>query len=316
MPICLLMVLCVQDAAGAGTASAAAATVYDVTVGADITAATDGQRVTAGVVVPAEWPEQEVEPLDRQATACKAYVRAVGDGGAMLLMRTERLRRGQTASVRYRYRVTVRPVAGVWEAGDFPAAQPRPGRELRDFLRPTEGIESTDRTVRLLARELTEGIDDDWAKARVFFDWVHDEIEYREQDFTGARAAVRSRVGDCEEKASTFIALCRASGIPARTVWSPGHCWAEFHLIDDSGNGHWIPAHTAGNRWFAELPSRKLIWQKGDRFTIPESNQRNKRLLNPWYSSTRPSPKVEWVQQVVPQTHAKNRVPDGVPDRP
>ena len=43
-------------------------------------------------------------------------------------------------------------------------------------------------------------------------------------------AALRDGTGDCEELSSLFIALCRAHGIPARTVWVPDHCYPEFYL--------------------------------------------------------------------------------------
>ena len=84
-------------------------------------------------------------------------------------------------------------------------------------------------------------------------------------------AALKDKTGDCEELTSLFIALCRASDIPARTVWVPGHCYPEFYLEDDEGKGHWFPCQAAGSRAFGGIPEQKPILQKGDNFSVPEN---------------------------------------------
>ena len=76
--------------------------------------------------------------------------------------------------------------------------------------------------------------------------------------------------GDCEELTSLFVAMCRANGIPARSVWIPGHCYPEFYLEDDEGAGHWIPCQAAGTRAFGSMPDYRLVLQKGDNFKVPE----------------------------------------------
>ena len=81
--------------------------------------------------------------------------------------------------------------------------------------------------------------------------------------------ALTNRVGDCEEMAGIFVALCRAAGIPARLVWIPNHVWSEFYLTDRVGKGHWIPAHTACYPWFGWTGVHELVLQKGDRVRLP-----------------------------------------------
>ena len=69
--------------------------------------------------------------------------------------------------------------------------------------------------------------------------------------------------------ASLFVALCRAAEIPARIVWVPEFCYAEFYLLDKNGEGHWLPCSPAGAKAFGEMPDTKLMLAKGDNFRPP-----------------------------------------------
>ena len=84
----------------------------------------------------------------------------------------------------------------------------------------------------------------------------------------GTLAALRDKTGECEDMSSLFIAICRAVGIPARTVWVTGHCYPEFCLVDEKGQGHWFPCQAAGARAFGCIPEMRPILQKGDNFRL------------------------------------------------
>jgi hypothetical protein len=274
---------------GSGTAAFAAAEEFEVL--ASIRIEGNGRRYTAGIVVPTDWPEQQVETVEERAHNATGRIERVGPGVAMLLVRTHAVPPGGYAEAMRRFRVRVEPVELDVDRDDFPPDR-RVDRSLGAYLKPSPGIESDDRSIAELVERLGGESAHPWDFARAAFDWVHDEIQYREGDFTSAATAVRTRIGDCEEKASVFIALCRARGIPARTVWTPDHCWAEFHLVDGRGEGRWIPAHTSGARWFAAVRTPNVILQKGDNFRPPQRAAAATRLLGPWLRGPAPAP--EW----------------------
>ena len=252
----------------------------------------NGQRYTAAVPVPIEWPEQHIELISKRQKNGRARVETVDRAGAMLILTGDAVPKGDTAEVDYVYRVTISPVRFAVDESTLVAPSGRQIASLSPYLKPSPGIESRDDSIKSLATELTAGSRDDWHRVEALFRFVHDEIKYQEMDFTSAAAAVENRIGDCEEKASVFIAMCRSLGIPARTVWAPGHCWAEFYLLDTAGDGHWYPAHTSGEKWLGEMLRPQLIIQKGDNFRVSQRKGEAMRLLSPWLRGPHPIP--EW----------------------
>ena len=123
-----------------------------------------------------------------------------------------------------------------------------------------------------LAAELTAGKEQGWERTAAIFDWVRENVKYEfAEQIKPAVAALKDGQGDCEELSSLFIAICRASKIPARAVWVPGHTYPEFYLVDDRGQGHWFPCQAAGaKREFGSMSEDRPILQKGDNFLVPE----------------------------------------------
>ena len=73
--------------------------------------------------------------------------------------------------------------------------------------------------------------------------------------------------GDCNQLTSAFVAICRASGIPARTVRVPGHCYPEFYLLDDKGQGCWFPCEVSADRGLWRNPSARADHAEGATIT-------------------------------------------------
>jgi hypothetical protein len=274
--------------------------IYDGEFGVMIVPASAGHRVTAACVIPIEWPEQSLEKRSEVDEGCRIRIEKVPGAGAMLVVTTEPLRIGRTVTglIRYRIRVKTRPALAGLALPEKPGPVPK---EVRPHFGSSPGIDPKDPELVRIAKELGPADQPTMRRVEAWFGWVHREIEYRMQPFTNTKTAVRDRIGDCEEKAAVFIAMCRSGGVPARLVWSPGHCWAEFHVTDAGGNGHWLPAHTAGPPWLGELGLASVILQKGDNLKLP-GRPGATRVLHSWYrvEGKGAPPDVRFVQEIKP----------------
>ncbi len=229
----------------------------------------------ATVPVPTDWPEQTVrivaEELSPQVKDVK--YRMLDGGVKQMLVSVPTIRSGDTAAAILTMEIDRRPITAPTETADLEIPK-RTGRDLRLYLGPSPYIESRHRNIRELARELTDDSLTAWEQVERFYDWVRENIKYENGQLKGALAALRDKNGDCEELTSLFIALCRSHGVPARTVWIPGHCYPEFYLVDAEGNGEWYPCQAAGTRMFGSMLEARPILQKGDNFNVPEKKER------------------------------------------
>lgn len=240
-------------------------------VGIKITAPANGAcvGVFGTATVPTQWPEQQVELVDKSVSpGVEVKFRTLNNGVRQMLMTIARLEPGEQAEALMTYRVTKHALLPPEDMSIF--RQPPIDQYTRTWLTESHLIESTHNQIRNLAKELVEGETDPVRKVERIYDWVRQHVDYQEGPIKGALAALRDGTGDCEELTSLFIAVCRAARIPARTVWVPGHCYPEFYLVDDAGNGHWIPCQAAGTRDFGAMPDFRPILQKGDNFRVPE----------------------------------------------
>lgn len=150
------------------------------------------------------------------------------------------------------------------------AGVPATREELALYLQPSE-LKPTDGIVKQTADRITGGAGSDVQKARAIYDWVV-ENTYREAKTRGCGTGdVKAMLehgalyGKCADLNALFVALCRASGVPARDVYgvrvveSPRgyksmgrlgdvtkaqHCRAEFYA---QGIG-WVPVDPADVR--------------------------------------------------------------------
>ena len=131
-------------------------------------------------------------------------------------------------------------------APDFPL-NPDTFKDLGPYLEPAESIESSDPVLMALAREISMGSENLWEAATRISQWVAENIEGSILDGT-ARETYDARSGLCGAQSNLMTALCRAAGIPARTVWGclytpeyggsfGHHAWNEVYM----GESGWIP---------------------------------------------------------------------------
>lgn len=135
------------------------------------------------------------------------------------------------------------------------------------FLGEEEFIEITD-SLKNKAAEITVGAEDPLSKTRAIYKWVNTNMKYEwPVPKRGALEAFRSCKGDCGQYSYLFIALSRASGIPARLVsgfmLAPDtvsyHVWSE---VDLPGLG-WLPVDCTDKKGFLELDNRRLVSSRG-----------------------------------------------------
>lgn len=144
---------------------------------------------------------------------------------------------------------------------NLPSNEPQWNRaDYAEYLQPTSRG-PLDGEVKILAESITKGKLTNLAKARAVYEWTVGNM-YRDPDTKGCGQGdvcelLKKPGGKCTDISSVFIALCRASGVPAREVFSIRlgkkveedittyqHCWAEFFV---PGYG-WVTADPADVR--------------------------------------------------------------------
>ena len=262
----------------------------------------------ATLPVPTEWPEQTVRVVDEQASPPVGDVRFrdLDRGVRQLLVTIPRLLGGRKAEVLITYEIDRFPIQAPADTSTLVIPK-RPARDLRIYLGSSPFIESRHREIRELAHKLTDENLSAWQQIEVFYDDVRERVQYMNGPLKGALAALRDGTGDCEELTSLFIAICRAHGVPARTVWVPDHCYPEFYLEDAEGHGQWYPCQAAGTRAFGSIPELRPILQKGDNFKVPEKKERQRyvaEFLTGSHRAGNGKPNVEFVRRRLTEGNA------------
>jgi len=281
--------------------------------------------ITGYVPVPMDWPEQEVRVIEEDISPSAKTSDKIVDGTVKLMVvKISRLRSGETANALVTYEVTHRPQLPPEKTDHYvlPEAKELP-RNVRRYLTSSPKIESKDSKIRKLAEDIGEGKQGDaeeessaseentagsetppaerptespdagsdrvtaWEQVEAIYDWVREHVTYKRGRQKSALATLKDDVADCEGMTALFIALCRASDIPARTVWVQGHCYPEFYLEDKEGKGYWFPCQVAGDRCFGGIPETRPILQKGDNFRQPGNTRQHVHYLHTFVTGNR-----------------------------
>jgi len=172
-------------------------------------------------------------------------------------------------------------------------------RDVRPYLGSSPEIESTSSRIESVAEQFDLDEGKAWDQIEAIYDWVRENVEHRQTHQGGALAALEQGNGDHEDLTSLFIAVCRACDVPARTVWVPQHCYPEFYLEDEQGDGHWFPCQAAGVRAFGEMPDHRPILEKGDNFRSQTNRRERKRYLPETLQGKGGRPGVRFVRKLV-----------------
>jgi transglutaminase-like putative cysteine protease len=255
---------------------------YEVRIGIEMQGNGPATKIKATTPVPVESPEQKIdEDVSIDTLGCRAAIRKLDAAARELVLTAPSIVAGQVIRAVATFQITLFKQYHGFNADAFYRDVPPPKDVRRGFLQNSPGIETSAPEVSALAAKVAGKVESPWERAERFKDWVWENIAARPGKYTNVTTAIKNRVGDCEERAAVFVALCRSVGIPARLVWVPNHNWAEFYLTDIDGKGHWIPAHTSCYSWFGWTGAHELVLQKGDR--IPLVSRRGMvRLQEDW----------------------------------
>lgn len=124
-------------------------------------------------------------------------------------------------------------------------------KEYNKYTSPDIKIESDTRLISEISKYLFNGLTNPYRKAERAYGLVNTYMTYdNNYGNRGAYSALKNRRGVCEDYAELYVALLRASGVPARVVggyWIDNnqyeninfsqHAWAEFYLPEYG----WIP---------------------------------------------------------------------------
>jgi transglutaminase-like putative cysteine protease len=254
--------------------------------------------IVATAPVPIDWPEQRVRVIEEDFSPNVQEIdyRQVGDTVRQMVLSMPLLAAGEEARAVLVLEVERSQIAAPTDTSIFTIPK-KLDKHTRLYLGPSPYIESRNPKIKSAAKEAIEGKETAWDEVEAIYDWVRERVEYKNGPLKGALAALRDGTGDCEELSSLFIAMCRAIGVPARTVWVPGHCYPEFYLEDDAGQGHWFPCQAAGDRSFGTIVEERPILQKGDNFLVPERSRERQRYVSEYLTGTGGSPQVKFVRE-------------------
>jgi hypothetical protein len=242
------------------------------------------KSIVAYMPVPVEWPEQQVKIAAQDVSPAAKVSYQPLDGIQVMVIRVPMIQANETVKALVTFEVLrsvqLPPDKKERNAFVLPEVKELEG-PLRRYLAASPKIEVNDPGIRKAAKTVGADKEKAWERVEALYDWARGQVKYKQGGACkGAVAALKDGVGSHEDITSLFIALCRAANIPARTVWVPEFCYAEFYLLDAKGEGHWIPCQPAGARTFGEMPDTKPILAKGDSFHPPyPSREKQVRYL-------------------------------------
>jgi Transglutaminase-like superfamily len=158
-------------------------------------------------------------------------------------------------------------VGDVFDLRDARTLVPGPADpEAPRYLLAEPFVESDAPEIRAEAAKALEGLVDPRARAERLVRHVNALIEKKPtMSLPSAIEVLRTRVGDCNEHATLYVALARAAGVPARMatglVHLRGafyyHAWAEVYLATKAG-GLWLPVDPTLNQFPADATHLRL----------------------------------------------------------
>lgn len=228
--------------------------------------------LTGTFAVPAEWDDQQVKQVEENVSphVRQHNIRSGDCNLRQIVFSVPQLPAGETATCLYTYEVTSQSSSKApTDTADLVIPK-NPPREVKKFLLPSPQIEITNPKIRALAKEVTEGKATAWEQVAAIYEAVREKVKIENDKLKGAGNTLRDGMGAEEDVAAVFVACCRAHKVPARTLFVPDSCHAEFYLEDAAGKGKWFPVVIEGDKAFGFRPKATIILQRGDNIRVPE----------------------------------------------
>ncbi len=261
-------------------------------------------RGVAAIPIPMDWPEQQVKIIDEDvsATVKRMTYRDVSGGGGLrqMLVEIPQLPAGQEAHAIVTFEITRRAQEAPTDTSIYQIPK-RLDRTMLLNIGPSPFIESRHPKIMAAAREAVTEDQNAWQQVEAIYDKARSLVQFKNGKLKGAARALADGEGYTDELSSLFIAMCRVHKIPARTVFVKNHCYAEFYLEDDDGQGHWFPCQPAGPREFGGYNDVRPILQKGDNFKNPDNSKERLRYLREDFRAAgrAGSPEVKFISEPV-----------------
>jgi transglutaminase-like putative cysteine protease len=228
--------------------------------------------LTGTFAIPAEWDDQQVKQVEENISPhVRQHTVRSGDCNLrQIVFSVPQLAAGETATCVYTYEVTSQSSSKApTDIADLVIPK-NPPREVKKFLLPSPQIEITNPKIRTLAKDATEGKATAWEQVAAIYEAVREKVKIENDKLKGAANTLRDGMGAEEDVAAVFVACCRAHKVPARTLFVPDSCHAEFYLEDAAGKGKWFPVVIDGDKAFGFRPKPTVILQRGDNIRVPE----------------------------------------------
>jgi transglutaminase-like putative cysteine protease len=234
------------------------------------------------VPIPMEWPEQTVKVVEQEVSpSVKVSYQTLGETAKLMVVRMDWIPANETAKAVFTFEInrSMQLLPDDKSAFVLPVAKDL-SPSLRRYLTMSPKIEVQNPAIRKAAKEIGANAPKAWDRVEALYDWMRTKVSYKTGGAVkGAAAALKDGSGNHDDMTSLFVALCRAAEIPARTVWVPEFCYAEFYLLDKKGEGHWLPCSPAGTKAFGEMPETKPVLAKGDNFVAPSGSREHQRYI-------------------------------------
>ena len=139
--------------------------------------------------------------------------------------------------------------------------------DLSRYLAAEALLESDAPEIRSEAEAALAGIREPRPRAERLVRHVHALLEKKPTvSIPSALEVLRTRVGDCNEHTALYVALARASGLPARIavglVYLRGafyyHAWPEVWVAERPGRGLWLPVDPTLNQFPSDATHLRL----------------------------------------------------------